>query len=344
MRLFLIIPLCLSLFISNAQNNTGEVPNAGKYIGKYEVNGMVVQVALLKQSLVLIVPGAPIQQMVAEEGDRFRTNAFSDEVFLFPEKDGKVINMISQRQGQSLGFNKISDTPDDFDKRDSLLVLKRSREHFIFLYSENDSVTVNQIADKLEKDYRRILNDFNIKELPVTTVRIYPDRASFGRGINFPNAPEELLATAFGKDDFRMISPRARGVDSVMLMKGVTHDFAHCVHLNIDYSPNNPRWLWEGVAMFEAGWFLNPKELGIAEKKDLPALSTLGNGMEYSLGYVIIEAIKDIWGFDTIVGLIRKRGDVEATIHLSGKEFEEKIFEYIYRKYLAVNEEKNIPD
>ena len=131
-----------------------------------------------------------------------------------------------------------------------------------------------------------------------------------------------------------MVSPNNAGPDSLMLMKGVAHEFTHCVHLNIDYSPNNPRWLWEGVAMFESEWFFDPKEIDIIKNKEFPQLATLNNGMEYMLGYVIIEAIKDIWGFDTVIKLIKKRGDVQAVLKLNENQFEEKIFEHIYKKYI----------
>jgi hypothetical protein len=130
-----------------------------------------------------------------------------------------------------------------------------------------------------------------------------------------------------------MTSPGSKGIDSLMLMKGVTHEFTHCVHLNIDYSPNNPRWLWEGVAMFEANWFLDPRETAIIRNRQYPQLASLNNGMEYELGYVIIEAIKDIWGFDAVINLIKKRGDVQAVLNLTEKDFEQKVFDQIYKKY-----------
>jgi hypothetical protein len=50
---------------------------------------------------------------------------------------------------------------------------------------------------------------------------------------------------------------------------------------------------------------------------------------------VIIEAIKDIWGFDTVISLIRKRGNVQGVLKIDGNEFKDKIFEYIYRKYVT---------
>jgi len=334
MRLLLIISLCFSVFTTKAQNNIKKSGNIEKYVGKYEANGMIVQVALIKNSLLLIVPGAPVQKMIPAGINKFKTDAFGNEIFLFVGKKGKIEAMVSQRPGQSLELKKVSDTADNFNKNDLLLTSKKSTEHFILLYSKIDSISVHHIAAKLEGDYKRILSDFKIKKLPVTTVRIYPDIAGFHQAINFPNAPAEVLATAFGKDDFRMVSPNTAGVDSVMLMNGVTHEFTHCVHLNIDYSPNNPRWLWEGVAMYESGWFFDPKEIDIIKNKKIPSLSALGNGIEYMLGYVVIEAIKDIWGFDTVISLIKNRGDVQAVLKLSANKFEEKIFEHIYKKYV----------
>ena len=173
-----------------------------------------------------------------------------------------------------------------------------------------------------------------MNELPKVTVRVYPDRRSFHRGINFPSGPEELLATAFGKDDFRMTSPNSVNADdSILLVNMITHEFTHCVHLNIDYSPNNPRWLWESVANFEAGWFINPAEIDVVRKKTIPPLSKL-NGLEYQIGYVIIEAMKELWGFEKVVQLIEERGDVQAVFNLSQQDFENKIYAHIYGKYL----------
>jgi hypothetical protein len=48
MRLLLIISFCLSIFAAMAQGN-GKPGKITKYIGKYEANGMVAQVVLLKK-------------------------------------------------------------------------------------------------------------------------------------------------------------------------------------------------------------------------------------------------------------------------------------------------------
>ncbi len=333
-KFFLVIPLCFLVYTVKSQNPAGHSGNGSAYVGKYESNGTIVQIALIKKALVLIVPGAPVQSLKSIGANKFKTDAFSDEIFLFIEKNGKIETMVSQRPGVLLELKKISDTADNFNQQDSILTLKKSTAHFSFLYNSIDSVSVVNIAEKLEGNYKKILRDLKVKKMSVTTVRIYPDLASFRQGIHFPNAPDFILATAFGKNDFRMASPNIKGIDSMMLQKGITHEFTHCVHLNIDYSPNNPRWLWEGVAMFESDWFFDPREIDIIKNRDFPSLSALNNGMEYMLGYVVIEAIKDIWGFDTVINLIKKRGNAQFVLKLNQKEFEARIYEYIYNKYI----------
>jgi hypothetical protein len=57
--------------------------------------------------------------------------------------------------------------------------------------------------------------------------------------------------------------------------------------------------------------------------------------MEYALGYVVIEAIKDLWGFDAVIGLIKNRGNVQKVLNISEEKFEKDIFEQIYKKYVA---------
>ncbi len=336
MRLLLILLPWLSMLSVQAQTKPQIASlTFSKYTGKYETNGMVVQVVLNKGSLVLVVPGAPLQEMIPVKTNKFKSNAFDDAFFLFVEQEGKITKMISQGAGSSVELKRISDKADNINEGDSMLTLKKSTEHFTFLYSEIDSISVGHIASRLERSYHKILGDFKIEKIPMTTVRIYPNVKSFHQGINFPNAPDYVLATAFGKDDFRMPSPNSVGAeDSLNLIKYVAHEFTHCVHLNIDYAPNNPSWLWEGVANFEADWFFDPKEIDVIKNKQFPPFATLNNGMDYMLGYVIIEAIKNIWGFDAVINLIKKRGNTLAVLKINQAQFEEKIYDHIYKKYI----------
>lgn len=332
MRKLLVIALSMSFLTCTDRQPTAV--DLSKFAGKYEVNNFVMQIAVVGEKLAMYVPGAPVQELKNVELNKYKSTSFDDEVFSFVEQNGKVVEMVSNRNKQSTTLKKISNTPDNFNQHDSLLILKKSTAHFSFLYTSIDAVSIELIASKLEANYKKITGDFKIDKMPATTVRIYPDLQSFHRGINFPDAPAEILATAFGKDDFRMVSPNVAGVDSAMLMKGVTHEFTHCVHLNIDYSPNNPRWLWEGVAMYEADWSFDPGEVYTMTNNKFPSLDSLGNGLEYMLGFVIIEAIKDQWGFDTVIELIKKRGDIQAVLKIDRQAFEKIIYDRIYEKYI----------
>jgi hypothetical protein len=303
----------------------------GRFVGKYEMEGTVIQFALQNGMLVLIVPGSPIQELKYKAKNEFESATFKDQRFIFTENHGKVIGVITKDQRGK----KVSDSVEILSQvMDSLLVFRKSTEHFLFLYGANDSVSVSTIAIDMEKNYRRILDDFKLENIPTVNVRIYPDLKSFHNGINFPDASDQVLATAFGKDDIRMVSPKNAWPEGWMLVHFAPHEFTHCVHLNIDYSPNNPRWLWEGIAQYEAGWFFDPKELEFMRKKEFPRLTDLNNGMEYMLGFVLIEAIKDIWGFDAVIRLIKNQGDAQKVLKIEERLFEEKVYGHIYEKYV----------
>lgn len=330
-----LVALCAQTLTAQSNVKATRKNEYIRFVGKYEMDGGVIQFALEKGRLILIVPGAPVQLLKFEGKNRFRSTVFEDQYFVFVEAGGKITDVKSEDKRGTVKGKKISDNAEvSSTAMDSLLVSRKSTEHFLFLYSAIDSVTVDTIATDMEENYKRILNDFKLKEIPPVTVRIYPDLGSFHKGINFPGAPDQILATAFGKDDIRMVSPNNAGPEGWMLTHFAPHEFTHCVHLNIDYSPNNPRWLWEGVAQYEARWFFDPAEQAVIREKQFPSFAELNNGMEYMLGYVIIEAIKDLWGFDAVIGLIRSRGDVQKVLKIDQMLFEKTVYEHIYKKYI----------
>jgi hypothetical protein len=334
----LVIFLLYSLS-SEAQSNSGvkegKTTQIARFVGQYEMEGMIIQFGLQKEKLILVVPGAPIQLLENVGKNKFKSTVFKNAFYLFAENNGKVtsVDVVDERGSHTL--KKINDRVEILSvKMDSLFTLQKSTKHFLFMYTATDSISIDSIAASLEKNYNRILADFKVKSIPKVTVRIYPDMTSFHKGINFPTAPDNVLATAFGTDDLRTVSPNSAGSEAWMLAYMGPHEFTHVVHLNVDYSPNNPRWLWEGVAQYEAGWFFNPKDIESILKKEFPHLAELNNGMEYMLGFAIIEAIKDIWGFDTVLNLIKNHGDIKKELQMDEKQFEQKIFEHMYIKYV----------
>jgi len=90
--------------------------------------------------------------------------------------------------------------------------------------------------------------------------------------------------------------------------------------------------------MYESDWFFDPAEVYRMNNNKFPSLDSLGNGMEYMLGFAIIEAIKEQWGFDTVVNLIRKRSNVQAVLKIGQQAFEKIIYDRIRKKYIEKSE------
>src|SRR5688572_15842560 len=300
--------------------------------GQYRFDGgMIIQFTVKQNKLFLITPGNPLQEMDAMGKNKYRSTTLKGDLFSFETGENKVITLtIANDRGILKGTKTTDPVVDNSEVMDSIVTERRSSEHFECWFNASDEAHIDSLLLYLEKDYPRILKDFKLSTLPPTRVKIYHDLKTFHLSINQPDAPPQVMDTAFGKDEFRMVSPSQAGAE---ILPFISHEFIHCVHLNIDYSPNNPRWLWEGVAMYESGWFMDPKETDIIKNKQYPSLNSLSNGMEYSLGYVIIEAIKDLWNFDTVIGLIKHRGNVEKTVQLTQAEFDKKVFDQIYNKY-----------
>jgi hypothetical protein len=336
--LFMIVYGTSALAQSNPNFKKSKAPDPdfSRFAGTYEMETGIIHFTVHQGALVLIVPGAPIQKLKLLGKNTFKSTISTDLQLVFTEDQGTITGVVSTEHRGTFKGKKITNDQVKILSltMDSILVLSKSSAHFTFLYSPIDSISVDTIASDFERNYNRILKDFKLERLPRITVRIYPDLNSFHKGINFPTASNQVLATAFGKDDIRMVSPNNAGPESWMLVHFAPHEFTHCVHLNIDYSPNNPAWLWEGVAQYEAKWFFDPKEFEFMRSKEFPHLADLRNGMEYMLGFVIIEAINDIWGFDVVLSLIKNQGDIQKVLKIKESEFEEKVFASIYKKYL----------
>jgi hypothetical protein len=333
-RKLMIFSLVLATVCTHAQKVLSDNKSLIRFAGKYQFDGMVLQFGVQNNELVLVVPGAPLQRLKSLGGGRFRSRDFGDLEFDFLERNGLVSGVVSRENRGTFNGKKVADEAIVTSvTMDTLLVLTRSTDHFRFRYSAADTTVIDTLARRMEHDYNRILTDFHLKQIPIVTVRVYPDLRTFHLGINLPDGPAEILGTAFGKDDLRMVSPRNAGPQQELLAYALPHEFTHCVHLTIDYSPNNPRWLWEGVAQYEAGWFFNPMDAGISSKADFPTFDKLNNGLEYMLGYVMIEAIVKRWGFDTVIALIKNRGDVQKVLQIDQHQFEDTVISDILGKY-----------
>ena len=133
-------------------------------------------------------------------------------------------------------------------------VLERPTPHFLFLHTSIDRSTIDSIGRHLEREYERIRADLESPSLPTVAVRLHANRSSLLTALNMPNAPSWVIGSVTGPATVHLLSPNSPELpasQSFASMLGVmVHEFAHAVTLNVNpASGNNPRWLWEGVAI-----------------------------------------------------------------------------------------------
>jgi hypothetical protein len=125
------------------------------------------------------------------------------------------------------------------------------------------------------------------------------------------------------------LASRWRYADGVA---AIVHEFAHCVSMRVNPGiPNNPRWLWETVALYEAGQILDPHTLPYMNAHRPPALADLNrieNTAIYEVGGLIGEFIVETWGRGALRDLVRTGGALQTVLGIDETTFVARWFEY----------------
>jgi hypothetical protein len=100
-----------------------------------------------------------------------------------------------------------------------------------------------------------------------------------------------------------------------------------------------PRWLYEGIALYESAMFVDPGNLPYILSGDFPTLAELNSNWQtntriYDVGYVLIEFIVESWGMETVRYLILNGGNIPSTLGISVDSFEQQWFNFIQNNYL----------
>jgi hypothetical protein len=112
----------------------------------------------------------------------------------------------------------------------------------------------------------------------------------------------------------------------------IVHEFTHCASMRVQANiANNPRWLWETVALYEAGQFVDPMTLPLlngAAPPTLQQLNSLDNTMIYSIGASLGRFIVQTWGADAFRALIRSNGNTAITLGLADSDLIDRWFQH----------------
>ena len=199
--------------------------------------------------------------------------------------------------------------------------------------------TMIGIEETVDAHYRRIIKNFNVKNMPVVTVRIWQDRdefeQSYGDDAKFVQGyvAQDLWEARFfnGRPEIGL---------------GVVHEYTHLVTLALNPTfNNNPRWLWEATAIYESGRPPVPKisNLKCFSANSYPTIKSLEQHPFniYKVGYFLTDFIVSKWGQEKLVELVKSNGDIKLILKITSKEFERMWISFLQNKYKLSFSEKS---
>jgi hypothetical protein len=222
-------------------------------------------------------------------------------------------------------------------EQDNQTVLKliTSTAHFEYYFDGEEQFRIQSVINALERNYDRIVSDLEAIGMPVVRAKIWSDEAAF-----YAAMKEDLGRIFNGARGYAMGADELRLLLTTRGPVGAVHEFAHCVSLHLnDTIANNPRWLWETVAVYMSQDFVHPNSLSYMVEGNYPTIALLNSSYYsnqdiYDVGYVLGEYIVENWGMAALRNLILQNGDIEAVLGISVQEFEDGWYDWLENKYL----------
>jgi hypothetical protein len=207
--------------------------------------------------------------------------------------------------------------------------------HFQIFYTPLDDKNIKEIADSLENSYPRITAQLQSGNLPVVNVHFYENSATLIKA--FPGLPEWAVGQATSVSEIHMISPNDSKQDYQTMIRNTKHEFAHCVSMKINPAiGNNPRWLWEAIALYEANFPWDPHMLSYLVNQKPPGIKELNefsNPAIYEVGYFVAQFIVETYGAATLKTLIQHNGNLKDTLKITDEEFTRQWFAFVKKRY-----------
>ncbi|MEO8679132.1 MAG: hypothetical protein ABI665_08800 [Vicinamibacterales bacterium] len=215
------------------------------------------------------------------------------------------------------------------------LSLKVQTAHFQVFGGTTPDATLRAAAARLEAEYPRILSELGVASHPTVTVRIWQDTTSYY------NELTRYFGTRYNAIGYITGPTELRLLVGGNLDTSAVHEFVHAVSLDVNPRfSNNPRWLWETVALYENGEFVHPRLLEFLVNGNFPTLQQLDGDVNsdspiYQVGYSIGEFIVSRYGRAPFLRLIETGADLRGVLGVSKVEFEAAWQSYVRQRYLS---------
>lgn len=217
--------------------------------------------------------------------------------------------------------------------------VKLTSANFRFLADRVDGETLALIAGLLEPERARFMSDLEVDTLPAVSVYVWQDQTSFYADMRARAG--QVWTGAGGWVPGRLtVSVLAQG-SAAATARAISHEVAHVVSIAVNATiPNNPRWLWETVALYENREIVDPRTLDFMQSGHYPSLADLdvpygsaNTRQVYQVGGVLGQFIVARWGLDGLVRLIRTNGNVPSALGVSVPEFEARWRAFLHAEY-----------
>lgn len=218
-----------------------------------------------------------------------------------------------------------------------------STDHFEWFLTSLDEDNVAEMASDLENEYSRITNDLDATQMPIVRIHLYVSSEELHQALSdeVPNLPTWATGLVTSKTDVHIVTPNSQQFSSSEFDArkiDIIHEFAHCVTLHVRSNfANNPRWLWESVAVYEANQFIDPNSVSYMVQELPPTLNELNsfsNTKVYEVGFTVTEYIVEHWDRNTLVQLILSNGNLPSVLGITADEFQNNWFQFVKDKYM----------
>jgi len=215
-----------------------------------------------------------------------------------------------------------------------------SSAHFVFHYTSLDANNIAATAARVEADYTRILEDLGADNMPPVHVTLYPDHRQFELATTAlaGYTPSWTVGLVTSQTAIHIMSPNLPQWGSYnSVVNNIVHEFVHCVSMHVNGTiANHPRWIWESVAIYESGQFIDPHTLGYMTAHQPPTfaqLDSIDDTRTYQIGYTIAEYIAVTYGPKALHEMVLHNGDTQMVLGLPQSQFEQQWFDWVRQKY-----------
>ncbi|UPR32175.1 hypothetical protein IS519_16625 [Vibrio crassostreae] len=181
------------------------------------------------------------------------------------------------------------------------------------LYDGTSPAIIPSIYNELLLKRAPLMKSFGLDSIPVITVRVWQSQKAYLDEQERSIGQRYAFSTGY-------IEPKSNEIRLLYfggeIQRTALHEFVHLLTLQINPNfANNPRWLWEAVAIYKSEdyWFHMNNRSAIKGRFDglVQDLYNKPNSSSavYELGYTVGEFIERSWGEGAFVDLIKSNGD-----------------------------------